>query len=74
MPPLDKGYESVPTENLIPTELMEITDGEEFVQRLSEFDDHFEKIRKEAEVRGEVLRYVGVIDVKKNKVKCSLER
>jgi homoserine dehydrogenase len=55
---------------LIPGELSNIATGEEFVKRLPEFDAHFEKMRKEAQV----LRYVGVIDAKGGKVKCGLER
>ena len=74
LPAFEKGYESVPTETLIPEELADIATGNEFVQRLPEFDAHFEKMRKEAEDAGQVLRYVGVIDAKRGKVKCGLER
>jgi len=74
LPALEKGFESVPTETLIPSELANIATGAEFVERLPEFDEHFEAMRKEAEDAGQVLRYVGVIDAKKGKVKCGLER
>merc|ERR1711939_609447 len=66
---LEKGYESVPTETLIPSELANIATGDEFVAKLPDFDAHYEKMRKEAEEQGQVLRYVGVIDVKGGKVK-----
>jgi homoserine dehydrogenase len=71
---LEKGFESVPTETLIPEELANIATGAEFVERLPAFDAHYEKMRKEAEDAGQVLRYVGVIDAKNEKVKCGLER
>ena len=73
-PALEKGYESIPTENLIPSDLMNIASGEEFIQRLPEFDSHFEQMRKTAEDKGEVLRYIGVIDSKKKAVRCGIER
>lgn len=71
---LEKGYESVPTETLIPAELANIATGDEFVAKLPDFDAHYEQMRKEAEDKGQVLRYVGVIDAKLGKVKCGLER
>lgn len=74
LPELSKGFESVPTETLIPGQLANIATGEEFVSRLPEFDAHYEKMRKEAADAGQVLRYVGVIDAKNNTVKCGLER
>lgn len=64
----------MPTETLIPSELANIATGEEFVKRLPEFDSHYEKMRKEAEDNGQVLRYVGVIDAKNGNVKCGLEK
>lgn len=48
--------------------------GDEFVQRLPEFDAEFDKMRKEASDAGQVLRYVGVIDRQSGVVKCGLER
>lgn len=75
LPSLPEGYASLPTDTLIPVELEGLATGEEFVQRLPEFDAHFDKIRKEAfEDGGSVLRYVGVIDVQSGVVKCSLEK
>merc|ERR1711939_1251393 len=58
---------------LIPT-VAALEKGDEFVAKLPDFDAHYEKMRKEAEEQGQVLRYVGVIDVKGGKVKCGLER
>jgi homoserine dehydrogenase len=74
LPALEKGFESVPTQTLIPQELANIATGDEFVHRLPEFDAHYETMRKEAFEAGQVLRYVGVIDAKKSTVRCGLEK
>ncbi|TFK95798.1 aspartate kinase homoserine dehydrogenase [Pterulicium gracile] len=71
---LDRGYASVATSSLIPEPLQSIDTGDEFVRRLPEFDAEFEKMRKEAEGNGEVIRYVGVIDVAAGKIEAKLER
>lgn len=59
-------------ESLVPTAISGIASGDEFMARLPEFDDHFDKMRKEA--AGSVLRYVGVIDVQGGQVRAGLER
>ena len=64
----------MPTESLIPKELEGIASGSDFVDRLPEFDDHFERMRSEAAKEGKVLRFVGLIDVKQGQLKAGLER
>jgi len=74
LPSLVEGYASVTTESLIPTALENIQSGKDFVERLPEFDDHFENMRASAQKEGKVLRFVALIDVKTGKVKAGLER
>lgn len=71
---LPEGYKSVSITSLVPDALASITSGDEFVNRLPEFDAEFEKLREEARKEGKVLRYAGVIDVGQNIVKASLEK
>jgi len=72
---LPSGYKSVSITSLVPDDLAspEVT-GDQFVERLPNFDARYETLKKEAEAEGKVLRYVGVIDVIKGEVKASLER
>lgn len=72
LPTLSEGFASLSTETLIPKALEGIATGEEFVKALEGHDEEFEKVRKDAESQGKVLRYVGVIDVKQKVVKCGL--
>ncbi|KAE8263758.1 hypothetical protein A4X09_0g7147 [Tilletia walkeri] len=70
---LPEGYASVDTKSLTPAPLAEVTDPKVYVDRLPEFDADFDSLRKQAFAKGEVLRYVGVIDVEKKVIKASLE-
>lgn len=71
---LPKGYQSVDTNDLTPASLASVKDGQEYVDRLPQFDADFDKLNQEAQSQDCVLRYVGVIDVKKGVIKASLER
>ncbi|EJU02306.1 hypothetical protein DACRYDRAFT_79089 [Dacryopinax primogenitus] len=71
--PLPEGYQSVPTSSLSPEGLEEVEDGDEYVRRLADSDYEFESLRRQAQDMGQVLRYVGVVDVEKGIVKASLE-
>ncbi|KAL9269961.1 Bifunctional aspartokinase/homoserine dehydrogenase 2, chloroplastic-like protein [Drosera capensis] len=53
----------IPVESLVPEPLRASTSPEEYMQQLPEFDEDWAKKRQEAEDSGEVLRYVGVVDV-----------
>lgn len=70
---LPEGYLSVPTHSLTPAPLAEVQSGDEYVQRLPEFDADYDKLNRQAFDQGSVLRYVGVIDVKTKQINASLE-
>lgn len=71
---LPEGYRSVTTTSLVPPQLEGLATGDEFVERLPELDDSFAETRRAAADAGEVLRYVGVIDVESGEVKADLVR
>jgi homoserine dehydrogenase len=56
--------------NIVPDTLRPL-DTTEFMNRLPEFDTYFEEMKQAAEKNGNVLRYVGVVDVKNGK--CMVE-
>merc|ERR1712157_547674 len=64
----------IPVESLVPKELESCSSGEEFMQKLPEFDDQMTKLQEEAAAAGEVLRYVGSVDVATGKGTVSLKR
>ncbi|TDL22714.1 aspartate kinase homoserine dehydrogenase [Rickenella mellea] len=70
---LPRGYKDVNTTSLVPSQLAEITSGDEFIARLPEFDNHFASMRKTAHDKQKVIRYVGVVDVDKGEMKASVE-
>ena len=55
----------MPTQSLIPAtlSLSSVQTGDEFLDALQAHDAHFDTLRAEAARQGQVLRYVGVIDV-----------
>lgn len=63
-----------PVESLIPKQLEGVTTGDEFLDRLGEFDEEMESIKEEAKKEGKVVRYVGSIDVEKKEVRVGLEK
>lgn len=64
---------SFPVQSLIPKELESVASGDEFLQRLPEFDSQMEETKSAAEKQGKVVRFVGSIDVGSNAVKVGLE-
>ncbi|SCV73962.1 BQ2448_6392 [Microbotryum intermedium] len=74
LPSFPEGYVSLPTQPLIPQALEGLASGSEFVDKLAEHDEEFDRLREEAEKEGKVLRYVGVIDREAGVVKCGLEK
>ncbi|KAJ5092837.1 Homoserine dehydrogenase [Penicillium angulare] len=64
---------SFPVESLIPKELENVANGNEFIQRLNEFDDEMEKEKNAAEKAGKVVRFVGSIDMASKQVKVGME-
>ncbi|KAF9239778.1 homoserine dehydrogenase-domain-containing protein [Melanogaster broomeanus] len=71
---LPKGHEDVKPTSLVPQALRGV-DAQEFMRRLPEFDSDIARKRDEAARRGNVLRYVGVIEVNegRGKVEAKLE-
>lgn len=65
---------SFPVQSLIPKELESVASGDEFLQRLPEFDSQMEETKNAAEKEGKVVRFVGSIDVGKKEVKVGLEK
>ncbi|KAF8947383.1 hypothetical protein BGZ47_009351 [Haplosporangium gracile] len=70
---LDLTQETVHVENIVP-ELLRSLSSEEFMKKLPEFDNHFEKLNKEAIQNGQVLRYVGLVDPVHGKSSVTLAR
>jgi len=63
-----------PVQSLIPKELENVASGDEFLQRLPEFDAQMEEKKVTAEKEGKVIRFVGSIDIAKQEVKVGLEK
>ncbi|ORY61209.1 homoserine dehydrogenase-domain-containing protein [Pseudomassariella vexata] len=64
---------SFPVQSLIPKELESVSSGDEFLQRLPEFDSQMEETKAAAGNQGKVVRFVGSIDVATKAVKVGLE-
>lgn len=64
----------IPVQTLVPEPLKDVASPELFLQQLSQFDVDLAKQRQEAEDADEVLRYVGVVDVVKQKGTVELRR
>lgn len=62
-----------PVQSLIPKQLEDCSSGNEFLERLPDYDEEMEKVKSEAGKKGKVVRFVGSIDVVKNQVKVGLE-
>ncbi|KZF21011.1 putative homoserine dehydrogenase [Xylona heveae TC161] len=65
---------SFPVESLIPKDLESCGSSDEFLSKLSGYDGEMEKLKKEAEAEGKVIRYVGKIETATNQVKVGLEK
>jgi homoserine dehydrogenase len=65
---------SFPVQSLIPKELESVSTGDEFLQRLPDFDVQMEETKAAAEKEGKVVRFVGSIDVAKKEVNVGLEK
>ncbi|KAK7942870.1 uncharacterized protein PG986_011983 [Apiospora aurea] len=64
---------SFPVQSLIPKELESVSSGDEFLQKLPEFDSQMEETKAAAQKQGKVVRFVGSIDVATKSVKVGLE-
>ena len=65
---------SFPVQSLIPAELSDVPSSEEFLNRLSEFDERMDEIRDAAVAEEKVVRFVGSVDVKGQALKVGLEK
>ncbi|KAF3440156.1 hypothetical protein FNV43_RR18434 [Rhamnella rubrinervis] len=62
----------IPVESLVPEPLQASASAEDFMQKLPQFDHELAAKRQIAEDAGEVLRYVGVVDVVKQEGEVKL--
>ncbi|RDY06786.1 hypothetical protein CR513_09179, partial [Mucuna pruriens] len=65
---------NIPVESLVPEPLQVCASSQEFMQELPKFDQEFTKKQEYAQNAGEVLRYVGVVDVTNKKGVVELRR
>ncbi|WPG99092.1 putative homoserine dehydrogenase, catalytic, aspartate/homoserine dehydrogenase, NAD-binding [Acrodontium crateriforme] len=65
---------SFPVESLIPKELESCQSGDEFLQRLPEFDGQMDSLKAAAAKEGKVVRFVGSIDMATKSVKVGLQK
>lgn len=68
---MDLSVDTLDVENIVPESLRGVKTAEEFMERLPEFDGHFEKLNQEATKQDSVLRYVGVVEKGKSCVKLA---
>jgi len=64
----------VPVDNLVPEALRETDSVEAYLKALPDYDDEMAAKAKEAADAGEVLRYVGVVDIANSKCAVELRR
>ncbi|GAA0171667.1 hypothetical protein LIER_25647 [Lithospermum erythrorhizon] len=63
----------ISVETLVPEPLRTCSSAEEFLEKLPQFDEDMARRKQEAEDAGEVLRYVGVVDVVNQKGSVKLQ-
>lgn len=63
---------SFPVESLIPKQLESVSSADEFLQKLSQYDADIQKVKDEAFAHGKVLRFVGKVDLKNNRVSVEI--
>jgi homoserine dehydrogenase len=64
---------SFSVQSLIPKELETVVSGDEFIRRLSEFDDEMEERKTAAQKSGKVLRFIGSIDIASKQIKVGFK-
>ncbi|XP_058215015.1 bifunctional aspartokinase/homoserine dehydrogenase, chloroplastic-like [Rhododendron vialii] len=64
----------IPVQSLVPEPLRGCASAEEYLKQLPQYDHDMSRKRKDAEDQGEVLRYVGVVDVANKKGTVELGR
>ena len=63
---------SFPVESLIPKQLESVESSDEFMKTLPEFDGVIQKVKDAALAENKVLRFVGKVDFKNNKVSVEI--
>ncbi|KAK0335558.1 Homoserine dehydrogenase [Friedmanniomyces endolithicus] len=63
-----------PVQSLIPKELESCSSGDEFMQKLPDYDSRMTELKTAAAKEGKLLRFVGSIDVASEKVQVGLEK
>ncbi|ODV77396.1 uncharacterized protein CANTADRAFT_308154 [Suhomyces tanzawaensis NRRL Y-17324] len=63
---------SFPVESLIPKALESVESADEFLSKLPDYDADIQKIKEEALAENKVLRFVGQVDFKNNKVSVEI--
>ncbi|KAG6543069.1 hypothetical protein Mapa_015565 [Marchantia paleacea] len=72
---LKLSLEDIPIESLVPVELQDPNlSVDEFMRKLPEFDQSLTARREDAEAKGQVLRFVGVVDVLNNRGSVELRK
>jgi homoserine dehydrogenase len=69
-----KGPTDFPVQSLIPKELESCHSGDDFLEKLPQFDKDMDLLKNEAAKEGKVVRFVGSIDVQQKVVKVGLEK
>ncbi|URE00347.1 bifunctional aspartokinase homoserine dehydrogenase 1 [Musa troglodytarum] len=64
----------IPVQSLVPEPLRACSSSDKYMQQLPNFDKELSEERDDAEASGEVLRYVGVVDVVNEKGSVELRR
>ncbi|KAI9029918.1 homoserine dehydrogenase-domain-containing protein [Phycomyces nitens] len=64
---LDLDLSTLEIQNIVPEPLQKVATAEEFMAQLPSFDGHFEKLNEEAKKENQVLRCVGLVDMKGGK-------
>ena len=65
---------SFPIQSLIPEQLKSVTDADQFLSKLPDFDGEIQKLNEEALAENKVLRFVGLCDVKNQKTSVQIEK
>ena len=63
-------FKEMEVENIVPQKLMAIKTADEFLEKLKDYDSHFEKLRSSAEKKKRKLCYIA--ELKNNKAKVAL--
>jgi len=71
---LDIELADIPVQSLVPKPLRDITSVETFMKELPKYDGEMKKQMQDAAAEGQVLRFVGVVDVKAKKGSVELRR